>query len=84
VRWDEPETALEMRRHAPVAGDNPAGAAPAGVPTHGTHSGGVGAPPGDTTVPRQELADGDVRSLAAADARLWNGAETGARSPTGD
>ena len=42
--------------------------------------GGVGAPPGDTTVPRQELADVDVRSFAAADARLWNGADTGARS----
>ena len=42
--------------------------------------GGVGAPPGDTTIPRQELADVDVRSLAAADARLWNGADTVARS----
>ena len=34
-----------------------AGAAPAGVLTHSTHSGGVGAPPGDTMVPCQELAD---------------------------
>ena len=42
--------------------------------------GGVGAPPGDTTIPRQELADVDVRSFAVADARLWNGADTGARS----
>ena len=47
------------------------------------HPGGVGAPPGDTTVPRQELADVDVWSFAAADARLWNGADTGARSQTG-
>ena len=35
-----------------------AGAAPAGVLTHSTHSGCVGASPGDTTVPCQELADG--------------------------
>ena len=42
--------------------------------------GGVGAPPGDTTVPRQELADVDVRSFAVADARPWNGADTVARS----
>src|SRR5205085_9763145 len=45
--------------------------------------GGVGAPPGDTTIPCQELADVDVRSFAVADARLWNGAETVARSPSG-
>jgi hypothetical protein len=43
--------------------------------------GGVGTPPGDTTIPCQELADVDVWSFAAADARLWNGADTGARSP---
>ena len=40
-----------------------AGAAPAGVLTHSTHSGGVGTPPGDTTIPRQELADVDVGSF---------------------
>ena len=39
------------------------GAAPAGVLTHGTHSGGVGAPPGGTMASRQELADVDVRSF---------------------
>ena len=33
-----------------------AGAAPA-LPARTRHPGGVGAPPGDTTVPRQELAD---------------------------
>ena len=44
------------------------------------HPGGVGAPPGDTTVSRQELADVDVRSFAGADARPWNGADTVARS----
>jgi len=57
------------------------GAAPAAVLTHSTHPGGVGAPPGDTTIPRQELADVDLRSFAVADARLWNGADTVARSP---
>jgi hypothetical protein len=57
------------------------GVAPAAVLTHSTHPGGVGAPPGDTTIPCQELADVDVWSFAAADARLWNGADTGARSP---
>jgi hypothetical protein len=36
------------------------GVAPAAVLTHSTHSGGVGAPPGDTTIPCQELADVDV------------------------
>jgi hypothetical protein len=56
------------------------GVAPAAVLTHSAHPGGVGAPPGDTTIPCQELADVDVRSFAAADARLWNGADTGARS----
>src|SRR4051794_26016228 len=44
-------------------------------------SGGVGAPPGGTMAFRQELADVDVRSFAVADARLWNGADTVARSP---
>ena len=39
-----------------------AGAAPAGVLTHSTHSGCVGAPPGDTTVPCQELADGSAKA----------------------
>src|SRR3982750_2414144 len=37
-----------------------AGTVPAGVLTHSTHSGCVGAPPGDTTVPCQELADGSA------------------------
>jgi hypothetical protein len=60
-----------------------AGAAPARVLTHSTHPGGVGAPPGGTTASGQELADVDVWSFAAADARLWNGADTGARSHTG-
>src|SRR5205085_11645272 len=41
-----------------------AGAAPAGVLTHSTHSGCVGAPPGDTTVSCQELADGWRACLA--------------------
>ncbi len=36
-----------------------AGAAPAGVLTHSTHPGGVGAPPGGTTASCQELADGE-------------------------
>ena len=48
-----------------------------------TLPGGVGAPPGGTTASRQELADVDVRSFAAADARPWNGADTGARSQEG-
>jgi hypothetical protein len=26
--------------------------------THPTHSGGAGVPPGDTRIPREELADG--------------------------
>src|SRR5436305_8979775 len=43
-------------------------------------SGGVGAPPGGTLASREELADVDVRSFAVADARLWNGADTVARS----
>jgi hypothetical protein len=34
------------------------GAAPAGVASQATRSGGDGAPPGDTMIPRQELADG--------------------------
>jgi hypothetical protein len=33
-------------------------AAPAGVASQATRSGGDGAPPGDTKTPRQELADG--------------------------
>ena len=36
------------------------GVAPAAVLTHSTHPGGVGAPPRDTTIPCQELADVDV------------------------
>src|SRR5436305_10122844 len=44
-------------------------------------SGGVGAPPGGTMASCQELADVDVRSFAVADARLWNEADTVARSP---
>ena len=84
MRRDELKAAPENRRGPSVAGARQfrafAGAAPAGVLTHSTHPGGVGAPPGDTTIPCQELADVDVRSFAVADARLWNGAETVARS----
>jgi hypothetical protein len=32
-------------------GNAAAGAAPAGEPSHGSHSGGVGAPPGDNNGP---------------------------------
>src|SRR5437763_16726059 len=46
-----------------------AGAAPAGVLTHSTHPGGGGAPPGDTTIPCQELADGGAKSAAESAAR---------------
>jgi len=38
---------------------------PRACSTQSAHPGGVGAPPGDTTVPRQELADVDARSFAA-------------------
>jgi hypothetical protein len=73
-----------MRRRTSVAGADKSpprlGVAPA-LPVRNRHPGGVGAPPGDTTIPCQELADVDVWSFAAADARLWNGADTGARSP---
>src|SRR5438477_4647369 len=62
-----------LRRHSLARRPRPGLVTPA--------SGGVGAPPGDTTIPRQELADVDVRSFAVADARLWNGADTVARSP---
>jgi hypothetical protein len=36
------------------------GAAPAGSVTQAGHSGGIGAPPGATTSPRQELAEGSA------------------------
>jgi hypothetical protein len=54
-----------MRRKTPsVAGARQfrafAGAAPAGEPSHGSHSGCVGAPLGGTTASRQELADGSA------------------------
>ena len=51
--------APENRRLPSVAGARQfrafAGAAPAGVLTHSTHSGGGGAPPGGTTASCQEL-----------------------------
>jgi hypothetical protein len=50
-------TGPQIRQPAPGNSGPRAGAAPAGVLTHSAHSGGVGAPPGDTTIPRQELAD---------------------------
>jgi hypothetical protein len=39
------------------------GAAPAGSATQAGHSGGIGAPPGATTSPRQELAEGSAGAL---------------------
>src|SRR5262249_30703062 len=51
---------LSLRQPAPGNSGPRTGAAPAGVLTHSTPPGGVGAPPGDTTVPRQELADGGL------------------------
>jgi len=61
VRRDESKEAPENRRTPSVAGARQfrafAGAAPAGVLTHSTHSGCVGAPPGGTRAACQELAD---------------------------
>jgi hypothetical protein len=45
-----------------------AGAAPA-LPARNRHPGGGGAPPGDTTIPCQELADGGAKSAAESAAR---------------
>jgi hypothetical protein len=39
------------------------GAAPAGRFTESLHPGGIGAPPGATTSPRQELAEGSAGAL---------------------
>ena len=55
-------TGPQIRQPAPGNSGPRAGAAPAGVLTHSAHSGGVGAPPGDTTVSCQELADGGARA----------------------
>jgi hypothetical protein len=63
----------------PVAGDNPAGAAPAGVPTHGTHSGCVGAPPGGTMASRREPADGGRTGPEGHGGRFPDKGTTGAR-----
>jgi len=48
--------------------------------------GGVGAPPGDTTIPRQELANVDRRVLRRSRRSPWNGQipETGRRKLTHD
>ena len=45
------------------------------------HPGGVGAPPGDTTIPRQELANVDPRVLRRSRRSPWNGQkpETGVK-----
>ena len=40
------------------------GAVPAGSATQAEHSGGIGAPPGTNTSPRQELAEGSVGAFA--------------------
>ena len=48
---------FQIRQPAPGNSGPRTGAAPAGVLTHSTHSGGVGAPPGDTTIPSREPAD---------------------------
>jgi len=74
---------MRFAASADGAGQFPAstGAAPAGVPTHGTHPGGGGAPPGGTMASRREPADGsrigkiplvqvfDERGIAACDRR---------------
>ena len=54
-----------------------AGAAPA-LPARNRHPGGVGAPPGDTTIPCQELAD-DRRARFAPSVKARPGA--GVRTP---
>ena len=59
-------TGPQIRQPAPGNSGPRIGAAPAGVLTHSTHSGGVGAPPGGTMASRQELADVDVRSFRPA------------------
>ena len=60
--------------------------APAGVASLATRSGGAGAPPGDTRVPCQELADGrgpvDLGQKARPDAeKCRDGAPRGAAHP---
>ena len=51
-----PENRSSIRQPAPGNSGPRAGAAPA-LPARNRHPGGVGAPPGDTTIPCQELAD---------------------------
>ena len=50
-----------MRRH-----DSGAGCGARGRGSQATHPGGAGAPPGTTTSPREELADGGPQSLPEA------------------
>jgi hypothetical protein len=49
------------------------GAAPAGRFTQSLHSGGIGAPPGATTSPRQELTEGSAGAFDARQAGLKRG-----------
>lgn len=70
-----------MRRKGPsVAGARQfrafAGAAPAGVLTHSTHSGCVGAPPGGTRAACQELADDGRTGPADGGGRCADKAQT--------
>ena len=58
------------RGREPVAPFVGIGPAPAGVASQATHSGGAGAPPGGTTTPREELADGGPRRPARGSARV--------------
>jgi hypothetical protein len=54
------------------------GAVPAGLATQAKHSGGIGAPPGTTRSPRQELADDLIVALPASGLLERNGqAEAG-------
>ena len=77
--WSRPEKRGGDSLTAPAddTGETPVsfGAAPA-PPARNRHSGGVGAPPGDITIPRQELADVRCGALPARTLALeW--AETG-------